>query len=77
MTKQEHINLVSFNDYVSLRKQRCASNVAWNSIKSLNTHLGLTVWQLFQDVADKTGIEYDNKFEPTLTHIEIVSKKLN
>jgi len=77
MTTQERINLLSFNDYVSLRKQRCASSVAWNSVKILNTHLGFTVWEIFQAIANKNDIEYDYNFEPTLTHIKMVSEVLN
>jgi len=77
MTKNDRIALLSINDYLSLREKKCASNVAWHSIKSMNTHLGLTVWQVFQEVGISENHKYDPDFEPSLTHVRLVAEKLN
>ena len=77
MTTQERVTLISVNDYLSIRENKCASNIAWHAIKSLNTHLGMTVWQLFQETGIDANHKYDPDFEPSLVHVRLVAKKLN
>ena len=66
------INMVDIKDYFSLRANKQASNVTWNKVKHLNTHLGCTVWQLFAKMVD-----YDSKHEPCLTQIEYAKVMLH
>lgn len=73
MNVQHRINLVDIKDYFNMRENNQASNVRWVNVRSLNTHTGFTLWQLFSQC---TSEEYDSRYEPSSTQIKEVKLKL-
>ena len=57
-------NKLDIIDYFKMRENNQASNIKWQEVKRLNTHLGDTLWQLFAKLDD-----YNVSFEPSKTHI--------
>jgi len=69
---QIRINLADIRDYISMRKAKQASNVAWNTVKHLNVSGGGTFWQMFDNMEN-----YDCRYEPSMKHLTEISMKLN
>jgi len=73
MTHIEKLNLFDINDYISMRENGQQSNVRWQNVKRLNTHLGSTFWNLCK--LHKPN--YDIRFEPCMETLRKVKNQLN
>ena len=73
MTHIEKLNLLDINNYISMREKHLSSNVCWENVKRLNTHLGKTFWGLCRFFNN----EYDMKFEPCMETLLKVKTALN
>ncbi len=71
MKNQIKINLLYVKDYISMRKRKLASHVAWLNVKSLNMPNGNTFWQMLLKTKD-----YNPEHEPSLTQLKEVERTL-
>jgi len=63
---QEKINRMEIKDYISMRKKKQASNVAWRNVRSLHVSNGNTFWQILGLINE----DYDSQYEPSMVQLK-------